>query len=208
MSGVLITITGPSLSGKSTLGDMLRESGFAVKATTTTTRPPREGEVNGEHYHFISKADFKEKINNNEMIEFVEFDGNFYGLSKHEVEQKLTEGSVLAVVLEPVGANAVKSYSIEKGFPCLQVFVCNPEDVLRQRFDDRFKNDKLADPVVYESRWNSMKTVELSWRNQMKSADLFFEQFDKSNESSVCDKVVEVATDLKQSSGLSKKFKF
>lgn len=207
MSGVLITITGPSLSGKSTLGDMLREKGFAVKATTTTTRKPREGEINGDHYHFISKDEFKKKIEKNEMIEFVEFDGNFYGLSKEEVAKKLAAGSVIAVVLEPVGANAVKKYAQEENFECLQVFVCNPEDVLRKRFDARFKNDNLADPIVYENRWNSMKTVELSWRSQMQGADLFFEQFDKSNESAVCQKVMDVAGRMKNDAQSIKKLR-
>lgn len=208
VSGVLITITGPSLSGKSTLGEMLKDCGFAVKATTTTTRAPREGEVNGVHYHFVSKDEFQDKIKNKELIEFVEFDGNYYGLSKEEVSKRLDSGAVIGIVLEPQGANAVKEYAKEKGFPCLQVFVCNPEEILRKRFDDRFVNDKLADPKVYENRWNSMKTVELEWRDQMKGADLFFERFDKENESVVCAKVIQEANILKGNAPTSKRPRF
>ena len=192
MSGVILTITGPSLSGKSTLESMLSEKGAVVRATSVTTRPPRQGEIDGVHYHFISKEAFKDKVRAGEMVEHVEFDTNFYGVSKEEVQKRFGKDSgVVAIVVEPNGAAQIKSFAEQQGWTCLRLFVSNPDEVLKARFDARQATDALADPEVYAQRWNSMKTTELEWKTKMADAELKFERFDETTQ----DQVVQAVKD-------------
>lgn len=192
MSGVILTITGPSLSGKSTLESMLSSQGVVVRVTSVTTRPPRQGEVDGIHYHFIDKDAFKNKVRSGEMVEHVEFDTNFYGVSKEEVQKRFgKDGGVVAIVVEPNGAAQIKDFAEQQGWTCLRLFVSNPDEVLKARFDARQVTDALADPEVYAQRWNSMKTTELDWKTKMADAELKFDRFDETTQ----DQVVQAVKD-------------
>jgi guanylate kinase len=202
MKKLIITITGPSLSGKSHLESMLLEGGVAAKATSITTRQPRAGEVDGQDYYFLKMDAFLKMADDKEMVEYVFFDKNFYGVSKNEVEKKFESGLPVAIVVEPNGAIQIKDFCEEQGWQCLQVFVANPEEVIRARFDERFKNDSLADPKVYANRWEAMKTVEKQWREKMAHADLFFERFDSSNQTQVMNEVATKAKEMTQKSRL------
>lgn len=189
MSGIILTITGPSLSGKSTLESMLESAGVVKRAVSTTTRKPRAGEKDGFHYHFISKSEFEEKINNEKMIEHVEFDRNYYGVSKEEVQKLLTQGDSVAMVVEPEGARQIKDFSEKQGWICIRLFVSNPESVLKERFNLRKSDDACADPEVYKQRWESMMTTERRWREEMQDAELIFESFDENSKKMVFEKV-------------------
>jgi guanylate kinase len=186
MSGIILTITGPSLSGKSTLESMLSKEGVVSRATSVTTRPQRQGEVNGVDYHFVSKAEFKKKVAQGEMVEHVEFDTNFYGVSKEEVQKRFgADGGVVAIVVEPNGAAQIKAFAEQQGWTCLRLFVSNPDEVLKARFDARQAADALANPEVYAQRWNSMKTTELEWKTKMADAELKFDRFDDTTQAQV-----------------------
>ena len=86
--GLIFVISGPAGSGKGTVVKLLREMiptlGFSVSATT---RAPRPGEVDGVNYHFISREDFKNLIENGMVLEYTEYCGNFYGTLKSEAEK-------------------------------------------------------------------------------------------------------------------------
>lgn len=83
---MLIVLTGPASSGKDTiLLKLLEKHPNFKRVVTTTTRPPRSGEVNGVDYNFASRARFEEMIKNNEMLEYVDFSGDFYGTTKDAI---------------------------------------------------------------------------------------------------------------------------
>ena len=78
-SGILLVVSGPSGSGKTTLCRRLADAGEARYSISCTTREPREGEVNGRDYHFLSREDFQERIETGHFLEHAEVHGNYYG---------------------------------------------------------------------------------------------------------------------------------
>ena len=108
--GTLFVISGPSGVGKGTLVKMLRENTPEIKiSVSATTRSPRPGEINGVHYLFLTKEDFKKKIEAGEFLEWAEFSGNFYGTNKKFVEKKLEEGQNIILEIDVQGAFQVKN---------------------------------------------------------------------------------------------------
>lgn len=99
-----------------------------------TTRPSRQGEVNGKQYHFVTRETFKEMIKQNEFIEWAEVHGNLYGTSSRKLEEMLSGGHHALIEIDTQGASQIKKSGIEATF----VFVLPPSmDELRQRLVDR-----------------------------------------------------------------------
>lgn len=107
--GIYIVISGPAGSGKGTVVKLLREMitdiGFSVSATTRAARP---GEVDGVHYHYITKEEFEKKLKNDEVLEHTQYCGNYYGTLKSEAERVIGEGKDLILEIEVDGAGQVK----------------------------------------------------------------------------------------------------
>ena len=135
--GKLIILAAPSGSGKSTLAKMLfddfEELRFSVSATT---RSPREGEENGVHYHFLNKAEFQQKIDAGDFLEWEEFyNGTRYGTLRSEVDKKLKTGYFILLDIDVKGAVNVKQIY---GNDCLSLFIQPPSlKVLKQRLESR-----------------------------------------------------------------------
>lgn len=108
--GRLFVISGPSGVGKGTLVSMLLKNRPEIKlSVSATTRSPRSGEVDGVHYFFLTKDDFKNRIEYGEFFEWAEFSGNFYGTSKNFVKKMLENGHNVILEIEVKGALQVKS---------------------------------------------------------------------------------------------------
>ncbi len=102
----LIIFTGPSGVGKGTmLADFFkRVDNKIVYSVSSTTRAPRDGEINGMHYFFISKEEFEEMINNNQFLEYACYSGNYYGTNKKFVDEKIAQGKSVLLEIELQGA--------------------------------------------------------------------------------------------------------
>jgi guanylate kinase len=108
--GLLFVVSGPSGAGKDTLVDALRERVPRLRySVSATTRPPRTGEVNGEHYFFLDRATFEERVQSDGFLEWREYNGNLYGTPRDYVVKTLTEGYDLIMKPEVNGALAIKS---------------------------------------------------------------------------------------------------
>ena len=108
--GLLFVVSGPSGAGKDTLVDALRQRMPRLKySVSATTRAPRPGENEGEHYFFLSRDDFQKRIADNGFLEYREYNGNLYGTPRDFVEHTLTEGYDLFMKPEVNGALAIKS---------------------------------------------------------------------------------------------------
>lgn len=119
----LVVITGPSGVGKGTLiGRMLDSLDGIVMSTSATTRQPRPGEVDGREYHFLSRDEFRSRIDAGEFLEWAEYAGNLYGTPVSEVQGR--DPSVRGVVLEieVLGAEQIKA----KDPDAILIFIAPP----------------------------------------------------------------------------------
>jgi len=134
-------ITGPSGVGKGTLirGLLERMPGLQM-SVSATTRSPRDGEVNGREYHFLSQADFDERVENAEFIEHAEYAGNRYGTLRSELDRP---ADAIVLEIEIQGARQVRETLPD----AMQVFIAPPSlDALRQRLVGRASDsdDQIA----------------------------------------------------------------
>lgn len=95
-----------------------------------TTRSPRPGEVDGQHYYFLSRAEFMEQVEEGELLEWAEFAGNFYGTPRRPVEEAIAQGKTIILEIELEGARQIR-----ESFPsALRILVLPPSlDELEHR---------------------------------------------------------------------------
>ena len=121
--GLLVIISGPAGSGKGTIVSRLRELAPFDFSVSATTRSPRPGEQHGVHYYFVDKADFENKIEQGEMLEYAQYVGNYYGTPKKPVEDALAEGKNIILDIEVKGALQIK----EKMPEAIMIYVLPPD---------------------------------------------------------------------------------
>ncbi|MDG1358166.1 MAG: guanylate kinase [Akkermansiaceae bacterium] len=108
-TGILLLVSGPSGSGKTTLCRRLADEGEAIYSTSCTTRPSRDGELDGHDYHFLDRDTFEQKVTNGEFLEYAEVHGNLYGTLKTEVLSHLIEGVDVVMDIDVQGADQVRN---------------------------------------------------------------------------------------------------
>lgn len=108
-TGILLVVSGPSGSGKTTLCKRLAESGQARHSISCTTRAPRPGEIDGDHYHFITVREFEAKLVAGEFLESAKVHGNFYGTLRSEVLHHLEAGTDVVMDIDVQGAAQVRA---------------------------------------------------------------------------------------------------
>ena len=139
----MLVLVGPSASGKSAIVKCLESKYGIKKFITCTTRPMRVGEVDKVDYYFMTKEEFNVRYNNNEFIETVFYNGNYYGTLKSEA------GIDKVVILEPQGLNNFLN-SVDNIY---SVFLYTNPEILKQRMisrgdsmldvNKRLENDKI-----------------------------------------------------------------
>ncbi len=109
MNGTLYIISAPSGAGKTSLISKLLETlDGAEMAVSHTTRKPREGEVNGKHYHFVSADAFLDGVHNGDFLEHANVFGNHYGTSRQAVDDLLQKGVDVILEIDWQGAGQVR----------------------------------------------------------------------------------------------------
>jgi guanylate kinase len=133
--GKLFVISSPSGGGKSTVIRAMREMDPGLSySISATTRPPRNGEVHGEDYYFLSESEFKEKIQNGAFIEWARVHGAYYGTLRDALERSLNEGKTVLLDIDVQGGIQIKSRIPDS----VLIFLYPPAfDVLRDRLIKR-----------------------------------------------------------------------
>jgi guanylate kinase len=131
----VFVITGPSGVGKGTLiRELLRRVPGLELSVSATTRSPREGEVDGGDYHFLSREEFDRRAQEGEFLEHATYSGNRYGTLRSEVERRLADGASVVLEIEVQGARQVRAAMPES----VLVFIAPPTpESLRARLVGR-----------------------------------------------------------------------
>lgn len=146
MRGHLFIVTGPSGAGKDSVINAVKDKGFALgQVVTTSTRIMRPDESEGEPYYFVTKDQFQAKVAAQEMIEWAEVYGNFYGCTRQEVENKLAQHAVVIVKVDPQGARAYKALLPE----AVTIFIMPPS---YEYLEKRLINRETDTPAVIRQR--------------------------------------------------------
>jgi guanylate kinase len=137
--GCVFVITGPSGVGKGTLIRGLLERIPALQlSVSATTRPPRPGEIDGVHYHFLTPAEFDRRLAAGEFVEHASYSGNRYGTLRTELEGRLAAGVPVVLEIEVQGARQVRAAMPE----AVAVFIAPPSlEALRARLVGRGTDD-------------------------------------------------------------------
>ncbi len=145
--GLLIILSGPSGVGKGTVrshfaNDPELNIAFSV---SMTTRAKREGEVDGKDYFFVDKETFLKAVDKDELLEYAEFVGNYYGTPTHAVEDLRNQGKNVLLEIEVQGASQVKA----KVDDALTIFLVPPS---MEELEKRIRGRRTEDEVVVQKR--------------------------------------------------------
>jgi guanylate kinase len=135
-TGAILVLSGPSGAGKSTLlEEIIHDIGDCYFSISTTTRPMREGEVNGVHYHFVSEDEFKQDIDEEMFLEYAYVHGNYYGTSIRPVKRALKAGKLVIFDIDVQGNTVVNN---RLGDITTSVFISPPTlSELKRRLEAR-----------------------------------------------------------------------
>lgn len=130
-NGIVFVISGPSGSGKGTVVEILREiypdAGVSISATS---RNPREGEREGVNYYYKTREEFEALIEADEVLEHTEYNGNYYGTLRSEVQRIIGEGKDIILEIEVDGGGQVKRLM---GDDCVTIMLIAPSAEEQER---------------------------------------------------------------------------
>ncbi|PRX25089.1 guanylate kinase [Orenia metallireducens] len=153
--GNLIILSGPSAVGKGTvLRALLEEYDEVCYSVSATTREPREGEIDGVHYFFMSQDEFRASIKNDEFIEWAKVHNNYYGTPRNYVEETLKSGKDVILEIDIQGARQVAESFSEGVF----VFLAPPSmEELKSRI---YKRGTETEDAIQTRMSNATKELE------------------------------------------------
>ncbi|MEA5006243.1 MAG: guanylate kinase [Rikenellaceae bacterium] len=181
----VIIFSAPSGAGKSTIVSHLMNRfpvlGFSVSATS---RAPRGAEINGKEYYFFTTEEFKDKIDNDEFIEYEEvYKGSYYGTLKSEIVRLWNNGKIIVFDIDVVGGVNLKNLF---GESALSVFIKPPSlEVLRERLAGRGTEDnesvesrikKAQYELTFENKFDKV-LINDNLEDCLKEADKITEEF-------------------------------
>ena len=194
MKGEIFILSAPAGSGKTTISQLLlKEIPNLKMITTCTTRKKREGEIDGEDYHFLTEEEFKKDIKEGNFLEYAVVHGNYYGTPKKPVLEEVEKGNDVLLVIDIQGMKSVKKM-LNGQVEITTIFILPPsikemenrmkrrgetEEEMRKRFETAKREipnwkyyDYLVINDILEEAKNKIKTIILAQRNKTKRFDV------------------------------------
>ena len=202
---MLITLTGPSLTGKSTLATDLKKYN-CEELVSFTTRLARTHEVEGVNYWFITQEKIQELLVNQQLMELIIKEGKSYGIAKSELDRVMSLGKTGVLVVAPEGLTQIEEYCRLHSVPLFSTFINNDKELLFKRFLARFRDDHKADDTpekkeerlnVYTQRLMSFDKEYTEWSLPALSGerhyDMVISRFDSDNTQEVIEEILSQA---------------
>ena len=154
--GLLIILSSPSGAGKSTLAGRLRQWDSTLRfSVSATTRQPRDGEVDGQDYYFVSEEDFRGQVDQGDMLEHARVFGNYYGSPKAPVQAAIEAGRDVLFDIDWQGAQQIKNSSLQDSV--LSIFILPPSITeLHRRLISRGKDDDTVIEGRMQKSWDEI----------------------------------------------------
>lgn len=146
MTKKLFTLTGPSCSGKTTLIRKLLETGHFSEVVSFTSRQPRGGEKYGVDYYFKTPAQCEALVAEGKTAEAINFKGNWYGITKDEIDHRFESNKTPIVIVEPKGLK-----QLHGNYNCFVTYVDCDLETLYTRFLSRFRLTEEPN-IAYEAK--------------------------------------------------------
>ncbi|WP_455478461.1 guanylate kinase [Bartonella sp. B10] len=157
--GFLLILSSPSGAGKSTLCQLLLKDQQLEISVSVTTRKKRSSEIDGLHYHFISRKEFEQKRDNDEFIEWAEVHGNYYGTLRQSVESVLSSGNDMLFDIDYQGTE-----QLQKKMPgdTVSVFILPPS--MKELTSRLYRRAEDSQEII-SVRLNNAQTEIQHWRS-------------------------------------------
>ena len=148
---MLVILSGVAGSGKDTIKkEIIKRMDNVKTIPSLTTRAPREGDVPGETYYFITKEEFEEKIKNDEIYEYDIHHNNYYGTSKKILSDKAQTG----IIIKDIDVNGTEN--LKKALDCkiVTIFLRVPKEELRRRLENRIDKPDEGEIILRLNRFD------------------------------------------------------
>ena len=158
--GMMVIVSSPSGAGKTTLVKKISsENNFSI-SISHTTRKPRNYELDGSHYFFVSNSEFKKLISNEKFLEYAKVFNNYYGSLKDTVIEKLNKGENIIFDIDWQGTEQIKQKNLK--YKIITVFILPPsrEELFERLLKREQNNEKIAN-----ERMKQFKKDVLHWKN-------------------------------------------
>jgi len=158
--GIMVIVSSPSGAGKTTLVKKISsENNFSI-SISHTTRKPRNYELDGSHYFFVSNSEFKKLISNEKFLEYAKVFNNYYGSLKDTVIDKLNKGENIIFDIDWQGTQQIKQKDLK--YKIITVFLLPPsrEELFKRLLKREQNNEKIAN-----ERMKQFKKDVLHWKN-------------------------------------------
>ena len=156
----MVILSSPSGAGKTTLVNLLSKQNNFEVSISHTTRQPRNNEIPGKDYFFVSDQEFKRLIKNKEFLEYAKVFNNYYGTTKTPVIDKLIKRKNVLFDIDWQGADQIKNQNLN--FKLISFFILPPsKEILFERLSNRDMKDKL----IVDERMKQFERDVLHWIN-------------------------------------------
>lgn len=166
MSKFIITLTGPSCSGKTTIENNIIKMGLAKRLCGYTTREKRVDEIDGVDVNFVPYEEGVRLHNSSNTIQKLHYNGHYYGKTEEELNRLFATDDAVICIIEPSGLSQLESYADKhEHVRLISYFVTASTTELTKRMLTRFKNQPDPDVDYYAKRVRSLIQNEIHWGN-------------------------------------------